>query len=553
MTNNPNKEASTVTTAAPTQQVRIPTSTIDVIEGFNARDFDVDKPPADDPYYNQLKESIAAVGVRVPLTVRPNGDRYILVAGHRRLAAARAANIEQVPITYGVPDEESTDAAVENLVRSDLNVLEEARAIQQMIVGGMSEKGVAAAMGSTEGVIRNRLAILTLPTDAQALFGSPRHLSPRAVDALVALHRHGNEKWLANVVKQLADEQPGRTPDMGWMINRTAPADVWTTRLRMDDIVALRPNKNTKLALDALLKVRGLKHDWEIRSLNFDIGEIFVDQARAAGVLFEVKGAATVGYGPWITDKAWMKENLQPILRAELEASVAAKKASSTATTAKEKADLTPDELAKLEAKRAVRAELKELKRAADESNHELWVELLTKHSRIKTDLPFPVAQALVWGMIGSDPRSSQMSGQAKDSVLGKIAQCARVIVPVLRISVEQPPTKTGKPRPPKVELASWEDAVGWAMTFLQAPKESGELIGRFLVLVALTQHADKHAAPKRADEWWPVKLYGPGDLAGNLAGKAMSSLFKAAIPKSHLQVKAKIVRVQKRAQELGA
>src|SRR5258706_12840082 len=83
----------------------------------------------------ELAASVKANGILQPLLVRPKGAKYQLVCGHRRLAAARAAGLEQVPVFAREMDDESALAAqiVENLQREDSHALDEADAYRRLM------------------------------------------------------------------------------------------------------------------------------------------------------------------------------------------------------------------------------------------------------------------------------------------------------------------------------------------------------------------------------------------------------------------------------------
>ena len=83
---------------------------------------------------NALAESILEHGVIQPLTVRPYGDSYQLVAGERRWRAAKIAGLKEVPVRIMELSDEQTMqiALIENLQREDLNPIEEALGYQQL-------------------------------------------------------------------------------------------------------------------------------------------------------------------------------------------------------------------------------------------------------------------------------------------------------------------------------------------------------------------------------------------------------------------------------------
>ncbi len=116
----------------------------------------------------ELAESIGLYGVLNPLCVRLRGGRYELVAGERRLRAAKMAGLYEVPcILLDVSMEESSILAlVENLQRRDLDFVEEAEGISQLIrVFGLSQEECARRLGRSQSAVANKLRLLRLPPD----------------------------------------------------------------------------------------------------------------------------------------------------------------------------------------------------------------------------------------------------------------------------------------------------------------------------------------------------------------------------------------------------
>lgn len=116
----------------------------------------------------ELSESIAQYGVLNPLTVRLRDGRYELVAGERRLRAARLAGLCDVPcILLDVSLEDaSLIALVENLQRRDLDFIEEANGLSQLIkLFGMSQEEAARRIGKSQSAVANKLRLLKLPED----------------------------------------------------------------------------------------------------------------------------------------------------------------------------------------------------------------------------------------------------------------------------------------------------------------------------------------------------------------------------------------------------
>jgi ParB family chromosome partitioning protein len=119
----------------------------------------------------ELAESIRQHGILQPLTVRPRDGGYQLIAGERRLQAARKAGLAEVPVMVrDCTDAEMLELAlVENLQREDLNPMEAAQSYQQLMDEfGFSQTEVAARVGKSRPTVANTLRLLGLPAPIQA-------------------------------------------------------------------------------------------------------------------------------------------------------------------------------------------------------------------------------------------------------------------------------------------------------------------------------------------------------------------------------------------------
>src|SRR4029079_7935388 len=114
----------------------------------------------------ELSASIKASGVIQPIVVRRVGGAYQLVAGERRWRAAREAGLTRIPaVVRDVTDAESLEIAlVENLLREDLNPIEEAEAYQKLLAQfGWTQEALAQRVGRDRSSIANTLRLLRLP------------------------------------------------------------------------------------------------------------------------------------------------------------------------------------------------------------------------------------------------------------------------------------------------------------------------------------------------------------------------------------------------------
>lgn len=137
----------------------------------------------------ELAASIRSCGILQPLTVRRAGDGYELVAGERRLRAARIAGLREVPCLVAQVGEEDSAllALMENLQRRDLDCWEEAQAIARLISRyGLSQEEAARRLGRAQPTVPNKLRLLRLPEDVRALLRE-NGLTERHARALLRL------------------------------------------------------------------------------------------------------------------------------------------------------------------------------------------------------------------------------------------------------------------------------------------------------------------------------------------------------------------------------
>ena len=182
---------------------------------------------------NSLKElstSIAEHGIVQPLIVSydPEFDQYILIAGERRLLAAKMAGLSMVPvIERTVTDQEQLELAlIENLQRSDLNPLEMAEAYRQLADNfNLTHEQIAIRVGKSRTSVTNTLRLLNLPDQvrksllegfiseghARALLSLPNSKSQRAALSTILDHEL-NVRQTEALVKKLSGERPTPKP-----------------------------------------------------------------------------------------------------------------------------------------------------------------------------------------------------------------------------------------------------------------------------------------------------------------------------------------------------
>ena len=181
----------------------------------------------------ELRDSIAEHGVLQPLTVRRKGDRFELIAGERRLRAARMAGLYEVPCIVMDVDMEKSGviALIENIQRRDLDFIEEAEGIRRLIrLFGLSQEQTARRLGLSQSAVANKLRLLRLPEDVLA----------RLRDAGLT-ERH------ARALLRLADEELQRSA-LDFMIDQrmtVAAAEEYIDKLTQPPAVSGAPQRRS--------------------------------------------------------------------------------------------------------------------------------------------------------------------------------------------------------------------------------------------------------------------------------------------------------------------
>ena len=143
----------------------------------------------DESALRELSESIRRYGILQPLTVRRAAEGYELIAGERRLRAARLAGVREVPclLARSSAEESALLALIENLQRSDLHYLEEAAAIARLIATyGLSQEQAAEKLGKSQSAVANKLRLLRLSPQNMELIRSA-NLTERHARCLLRL------------------------------------------------------------------------------------------------------------------------------------------------------------------------------------------------------------------------------------------------------------------------------------------------------------------------------------------------------------------------------
>ena len=183
--------------AEPVDEVRmLPIRLIDPNRDQPRRSFD-------EAALNELADSIRAVGVIQPIIVKPEGERYTIIAGERRYRATRMAELDEIPAIVRDWDEQKRleAALIENLQRDDLNPVEEAMGVRRLMdEAGLTQEEAARRLGKSRPAIANLLRLLTLPDSVLELLKQGK-LSAGHARALVTVDRR-RQLQLANLTVQ---------------------------------------------------------------------------------------------------------------------------------------------------------------------------------------------------------------------------------------------------------------------------------------------------------------------------------------------------------------
>lgn len=175
------------------------------------------KPHPDNPRKDvgdvaELAESIKANGIFQNLTVIPDDDTYMVVIGHRRLAAAKLAGLKELPCMVVEMDakEQISTMLLENMQRNDLTVYEQAQGFQMMLDLGESESDIAEKTGFSKTTIKHRLKLLELDPEE---FRKSQERQPSMAD-YIELEKISDPKERNKALKSIG------TDNFKWAVNQ---------------------------------------------------------------------------------------------------------------------------------------------------------------------------------------------------------------------------------------------------------------------------------------------------------------------------------------------
>lgn len=184
----------------------------------------------------ELAQSIRANGVLQPILVRRWGDGYQIISGERRYQACKIVGLTRIPAVLRDLNEQQTLLAglIENIQRENLNPVEEASTLRQIILEfGLTHDELARRLGRSRSALTNRLRLLSLPAHVQQLIANGR-ISAGHAKMLAGLRDHSEvQTWVDRILsqnlsvyeteKELADAKPAGQQQTGNKPRSTTP------------------------------------------------------------------------------------------------------------------------------------------------------------------------------------------------------------------------------------------------------------------------------------------------------------------------------------------
>jgi ParB/RepB/Spo0J family partition protein len=484
----------------------IPLSRVVVPESFNPRG-----EVADDRELEQLADSIRADGCLQPIRVRAtdHGD-YILIAGERRYRAAVKGCVMELPAIIrpagtGDDDEQSdllVEALLENDLRRDLDPLARARGYQRLIDTGLSVKGVAERLQTTQARVREHLRILKLPEELQDKFACAE-IPVRAVKSLGQLS--GIHPGLAIAAAQQVLDPGDAYEPYAWADVERAPLEVALAGGELPEgiyrphtaypIAAFVLGEDASNDLAAIERMLGRP----VEHVQFDGSD--VAEARVLGAAHgenwhtvivgnDVAAQLVTNYlarsVKELRKRAREERKLVRDTQASSNGSVGGGAAddNSTAGDPSNGTAVDPEET-----RRAEREAERHAREEATRFNLELGRAVFMSLSRVRVDVP--VLKLLASVEIATHLADVAMRG-ARYGFPGWVTETAQ---------------KNGKAKYGYLEKPQ---AAERASDYLRGATKPGEIAGRQLALLAMATYADQNAVAISSRSWHEIKANGP-------------------------------------------
>ncbi len=166
----------------------------------------------DDDTIKELASSIQTYGIISPIVVQPKGlDKYMIIAGERRFRAVKSLNLPTIPAIIKNFDDKKIQeiAMIENLQREDLNPVDEALGIKQLMSDyDLTQEEVACSLGKSRSAVANKLRLLNLCKEV-LLKVKEGKLAEANARYLITLERKYQVYYASKIVKE------------GWSVKKT--------------------------------------------------------------------------------------------------------------------------------------------------------------------------------------------------------------------------------------------------------------------------------------------------------------------------------------------
>jgi ParB family chromosome partitioning protein len=229
----------------------------------------------------ELADSIREKGVLQPvLAETDDGGGYVVVAGERRVRAARLAGLERIPVVVRqfTAQEKLEIALIENVQREDLTPIEEAHAYKRLMeMAGLSQEQVAQKVGKDRSTVSNTIRLLKLPEDAQAALDRGTMSAGHARALLMLVNVSDQQVLLRRIVDKgisvrEAEEMAGALNGGRKGARADGQSSAGSSRRAGPDIRALEQRLIEKLGTK--VEVRGTSHKGRIQISYFSADDL---------------------------------------------------------------------------------------------------------------------------------------------------------------------------------------------------------------------------------------------------------------------------------------
>lgn len=210
---------------------------------------------------DELADSIKQNGVLQPILVRRKGSTYEIVAGERRYQAAKFAGLEEIPaVIRDISDEDVFRLAlIENLQRSDLTPIEEAKGYQKLIKdNGFTQEELGKVLSKSRSTIANTLRLLDLPKEVQSMMEDGSLTAGHARAILAVAGDEGKLRLAQKVVEENLTVR--QTENLAPLFSVSATAEDERPHRQPQPQSFKRAARQLRLALDAEVRVKRVRN-----------------------------------------------------------------------------------------------------------------------------------------------------------------------------------------------------------------------------------------------------------------------------------------------------